>query len=159
MSARVSVRLFRTADLERILEIERASFGADAYDRKLFAELSHNCGELFLVAARGGRVCGYIVTCRRGRRAPDAAELVSLAVDPPYRGQGAATALLKNTLRRLRLRKVSRLSLMVKVTNETARRFYERYGFRRVRRVPAYYEDGSDGILMTRACGLRMRQR
>lgn len=150
MLPRLSVRLFRPADLERILEIERASFGADAYDRKLFAELSHNCGDLFLVAVRGGNVCGYIVTCMRGNRAPDAAELVSLAVDPPYRGQGMAAGLFKNTLRRLRLRKVARLTLMVKVSNETARRFYERHGFRRVRRVAAYYEDGSDGLLMSR---------
>lgn len=150
MPPRISVRLFHPADLERILEIERASFGADAYDRKLFAELSHSCGGLFLVAVRGGKVCGYMVTCMRGRRAPNAAELVSVAVDAAHRGQGAAASLLKNTVRRLRLRKVVRLSLVVKVTNETARRFYERYGFRRVRKVAEYYEDGSDGILMSR---------
>jgi ribosomal protein S18 acetylase RimI-like enzyme len=39
---------------------------------------------------------------------------------------------------------------MVKVTNEEARAFYERYWFERVRRVRRYYEDGEDGWLMAR---------
>ena len=150
MPARISVRPFRAADMEPILAIESASFGADAYDRKLFAEFFHNCGDLFLVAAAGRRICGYMVTCMRGRRAPDAAELVSVAVSPASRGKGAASSLLRNTLRRLRLRGAARLSLMVKVTNLGARRFYEKNGFRRVRKVAGYYEDGTDGVLMTR---------
>jgi ribosomal-protein-alanine N-acetyltransferase len=136
--------------MDRILEIEHASFGRDAYDRKLFAELLHICGDLFLVAGRGGEVCGYMVTCTRGRRAPGAFELVSLAVDPASRGKGAASSLMRNTLRRLRLRGGVRISLMVRVTNEPARRFYEKYGFRRVRKVPRYYEDGEDGVVMSR---------
>jgi ribosomal-protein-alanine N-acetyltransferase len=136
--------------MDRILEIERASFGADAYDRNLFADLFHKCGDLFLVAAAGGNICGYMVTCRRGRKAPDTAELVSVAVDPASRGQGAASSLMKSTLRRLRLRGVARLSLMVKVTNDTARRFYGRHGFRTVRKAPGYYEDGEDAVLMSK---------
>jgi ribosomal-protein-alanine N-acetyltransferase len=36
----------------------------------------------------------------------------------------------------------------VKVTNDRARAFYESYGFRKLRRVPGYYEDGADGVLM-----------
>jgi ribosomal-protein-alanine N-acetyltransferase len=135
--------------MERILEIERASFGRDAYDRKLFAELFHICGDLFLVAVQGRKVCGYMVTCSRGRSEPHAFELVSLAVDPASRGKGAASSLMRNTLRRLRLRGGIRIGLMVRVANEPARRFYEKYGFRRVRKVPRYYEDGEDGILMT----------
>lgn len=150
MPARIFVRPFRAPDMERILQIERASFGPDAYDRNLFAELFHNSGGLFLVAVTAGRICGYMVTCMRGRRAPDAAELVSVAINPASRGKGAASSLLRNTLRRLRSRGASRLSLMVKVTNEGARRFYEKNGFRRIRKVAGYYEDGTDGLLMTR---------
>jgi len=150
MPAQISARPFRASDMGRILEIERASFGADAYDRNLFAELLHNCGDLFLVVAAGRNVCGYMVTCMRGRKAPDAAELVSVAVDPAFRGQGAASCLMNSTLRRLRLRGAARFSLMVKVTNDTARRYYERHGFRKVRKAAGYYENGEDGILMTR---------
>src|SRR5215831_15597320 len=134
------VRKLRLSDLDRILQIEQASFGKDAYDRNLFAEYFRRCGSLFLVAdGRGKRgACGYAITCIRGGRA----ELVSIAVDPADRGRGAASALLESTLRRLRRRGVRRFHLTVRWTNHPARAFYEKYGFRRRRIVRRYYENG-----------------
>ena len=146
MPGRFAVRRLKPVDLDRIVEIERASFGADAYDRNLFAEFLDNCGDLFLAVERSGKIRGYLIACRRGRRA----ELISVAVDPAFRGQGAASALMESALRRLRFRSVARLVLMVKVTNHQARAFYEKYGFQPVRRVRRYYEDGADGWLMAR---------
>ncbi len=146
MTAGIAVRRFRWAELERLMEIEHSSFGEDAYDRNLFAEFFHKWGDLFLVAERRGKLCGYMVTCIGGERA----ELVSVAVDPAERGRGAASALLKSTLRRLRRRGAARLGLMVRQTNAPARAFYEKFDFRRVRIVRKYYEDGEDGLLMTK---------
>ena|SRR5579883_1629124 len=142
------IRRLRVRDLDRILEIEHASFGKDAYGRKLFAEYRHKCGELFLVALRGRRICGYVVTCTRG--AGSSAELISIAVDPAAREKGAASALIASTIRRLRRRRIRRLTLTVKLTNRPARRFYEKWGFRKIKLVPEYYEDGMDGIRMDR---------
>jgi ribosomal-protein-alanine N-acetyltransferase len=139
----------RLSDLDRILEIECASFGDEAYDRNLFAEFLHKCGDLFLLAVRGRKVCGYMVTCIGGR-APNGAELVSVAVDPKLRGQGIASALMDSTLRRLRRRGIVRFRLCVKVTNQTAIAFYERYGFTRSRIARQYYEDGADAWLMAK---------
>jgi ribosomal-protein-alanine N-acetyltransferase len=150
MSTPLSIRLFRGVDLDRILEIERVSFGDDAYDRNLFAEFSHKCGDLFLVAARGRKLCGYMIACIGGRAAANRAELVSVAVDPALRGQGIASALMDSTLRRLRRRGIVRFCLMVKVTNQPAIAFYERYGFTRSRIVRRYYEDGADGWFMAK---------
>ena len=146
MSKPIEIRLFRLADLDRILEIEQASFGRDAYDRNLFAEFFDKCRKLFLVAERKSKVCGYMITCLRG----DRAEVVSIAVDPDFRGRGAASALMDSTLRRLRRRKAARLVLMVKVSNAPAREFYMKYGFQKTRLVRKYYEDGADGVLMAR---------
>lgn len=144
MHARYHIRAMRQRDLDAILKVEHASFGRDAYDRKLFAEYSHSCEGLFLVAESAGRVRGYSLTYARG----NLAELVSIAVDPPARGQGAASALLRSTIRRLRRRKVERLSLMVRLTNTVARAFYEKFQFTKVRVVRGYYEDGADGCLL-----------
>jgi ribosomal-protein-alanine N-acetyltransferase len=141
-----TVRRLRMADLDRIMEIERASFGDEAYDRNLFAEFFRKCGELFLVVESGRKVCGYMVTCIRGEQA----ELVSVAVDPAARGRGAASALMESMLRRLRRRGTARIGLVVKATNHEARAFYERYGFEKVRKVPRYYEDGADGWRMAK---------
>jgi ribosomal-protein-alanine N-acetyltransferase len=133
--------------MDRLEEIEKASFGRDAYDRNLLADFFHKCGDLFLAAVWRNVVRGYVVTCVRG----DRAEVVSLAVDPPARGRGVASALLESTLRRLRRRGVERIVLMVRVANAPARTLYEKHGFHKVRLVRGYYEDGSDGVLMGRA--------
>lgn len=140
------IRPFRPIWMDEILRIERASFGRDAYDRNLFAAYARHPKSLFLVAQRGHGIAGYSLAHWRNARA----ELVSIAVDPKARGRGVASSLLKSTIRRLKLRGTKRLTLMVKVTNWSARRFYEGRGFARVRVVRGYYEDGRDGILMGR---------
>jgi ribosomal-protein-alanine N-acetyltransferase len=150
MDKRFAVRPVRQRDLDRILEIEAVSFGADAYDRNLFAEYTRTSGGLFLVAERGTKVCGYSITAISPGRIANRAELVSVAVDPAWFGKGAAPALMESTLRRLRRRGIARLGLMVKVKNVRARGFYEKYGFRKLRRVAGYYEDGADGLLLAK---------
>lgn len=148
MDKRFTIRPVRQRDLDRILKIEAARFGADAYDRNLFAEYARKCGGLFLVAEWGTKVRAYSITGILPARAGKRAELVSVAVEPAFEGKGAAAALIDSTLRRLRRRNIGRFGLMVKVTNLRALRFYEKYGFRKLRRVAGYYEDGADGLCM-----------
>jgi len=150
MSARFAIRPAVPADLDRVMEIETASFGREAYDRKLFAYYQKRCGPLFLVLSRRKRVGAYMITCVRGGGTSVKADLVSVAVDPAFRQAGAASALLASTLRRLKRRGVTRLHLVVRVTNQPAQALYEKYGFRRVRVLRGYYEDGGDGIAMSR---------
>lgn len=148
MPAAFRIRHFRLSDMDRLMTIETACFAGDAYDRNLFAEFYHKCGDLFLVAVRGKSICGYAVTWRRGNS--DSAEIASIATHPKVQGKGAASALLESTLRRLRRRKIERLTLMVRVDNAPALAFYQKYAFRRIRLVRKYYEQGQDGILMSR---------
>jgi len=150
MSTAISIRLARPTDMDFILRIEQASFGEYAYDRNLFAEYHLKCGGLFLVAVRGRKVCGYMITCTGGQSAPYRAELVSIAVDPKARGRGVASALMDSTLRRLRRRRIACFRLMVKADNRAAVAMYRKYGFTRKRIVRRYYEDGADGILMAK---------
>ncbi|MGH9719535.1 MAG: ribosomal protein S18-alanine N-acetyltransferase [Bryobacteraceae bacterium] len=125
-----------------VLAIERACFGRSAYPRGLFEEYAAQPATIFLVAETGRKTAGYILA--RSRRS----ELVSIAVDPSTRRSGVGNALLQSALRRLRRAGATEMSLIVKVTNQGAMRFYESFGFERIRRVRAYYEDGADGYLM-----------
>jgi ribosomal-protein-alanine N-acetyltransferase len=143
MAAQYSIRRARPSDLPRILAIERAGFGEWAWDRKLFAEYTRTCGELFLVALEGSKVVGYCIGCiDRGTAAVE-----SIAVAPSVKGKGAADMLLRSLLRRLKRRGISRVALMVKITNLRAIAFYQKQGFRRIRKVPRYYEDQEAGLL------------
>jgi [ribosomal protein S18]-alanine N-acetyltransferase len=150
MQKRFAIRRVRQRDLDRILEIETASFRADAYDRNLFAEYTRKCGDLFLVAEWGTKLCAYSITALSPSGSGKRAELISVAVDPDFLGKGAASALMDSTLRRLRRRGVTRFGLMVKVTNLPALSLYKKFGFRELRRVARYYEDGADGLSLAR---------
>jgi ribosomal-protein-alanine N-acetyltransferase len=138
---------FRLRHLPRVLRIERASFGAEAWPRKYFLDLYGDCRDFFIVAKLGGRIAGYAVACAEKRNA----EIASLAVHPDYRRRGVADALMRHTLRALRAAGVRRVALMVRTGNAAGAQLYRSLGFRRVRIAPGYYEDGGDGILMARA--------
>jgi len=144
------IRPFRMTDLDAVLAVEDASFGADAYDRNLFAELSSRCGSLFLVAGAESTVRAYMITATAVRRARLSAELVSVAVGPKCRRQGIASALMRSTLRRLRRRRVQRFTLAVRVSNRQAQAFYARFGFEKLRRLRRYYRDGEDALILRR---------
>ena len=128
-------------DIDRIVEIELSSFKRDAWERELFVGMLEQCPDLFLVAKVGRRIVGYSITCMQR----DKAELVSIAVFPRARLQGAGEALMRWTRRELNRRKVRAWRLMVRIDNEGAIRFYRGLGFKRVRTVKDYYGTGKDG--------------
>jgi ribosomal-protein-alanine N-acetyltransferase len=126
------------------MEIERLSFGGDSWDRSMFLEYFERYPELFLVAKAGRRIAGYSITCFNGEHA----ELASIAVDPVYRTQGLATALVRYTAGELQRRLVRNWHLMVRIANKPAIRFYKRFGFVRTKTVRNYYADGGDAWRM-----------
>jgi len=141
VSAPVDVRPFRRRNLNRVVEIERDSFGKEAWPAELFLEYCRESPEFFLVARYGRRIAGYSIarTTWRG------AELESIAVDSRYRGRGVAQALLDATIAGLGTRT---LRLMVSTANDPALRFYRQYGFVRTRLVKRYYGPGRDAWRM-----------
>jgi [ribosomal protein S18]-alanine N-acetyltransferase len=137
----VQIRRFARRDLARLVGIERASFGKDAWPPELFLEYWRASPELFFIARHGRKIAGYSITRTDWR----GAELESIAVDRPYRGRGVADALLHTTIALLHART---LRLMVSTENEPALRFYARFGFIRVRKIKRYYGPGRDAWRM-----------
>ena len=127
-----------------MLEIEDLSFPNDAWDSDTFLDYFESCTDLFLVAKAGRRIVGYAITCVHKNRA----ELASIAVDPASRTLGVGTAMIRFTLQELRRKQVANWFLMVRITNESAIRFYQRFGFVRTKTVRDYYGAGSDAWRM-----------
>ena len=144
MDRAIRIQPFHPRNIGRIAAIERASFGDEAWDRKLLLDYFLDSPELFLIIKSGRRITGYILTVARLRTA----EIVSIAVDPCNRKRGIGTAMLDATRVKLRSRGIKTCWLMVCVTNQAAIRFYKQYGFTRVRLVPDYYSSGQDAWRM-----------
>lgn len=75
------------------------------------------------------------------------AHLVTIAVAPPWRGRGLGELLLVNALDLARQLGASAVFLEVRLSNDQARRLYEKYGFAVSRVRKGYYSDNGEDAL------------
>lgn len=79
---------------------------------------------------------------------PKTYRIFSIAVLPEFRGRGVGKLLLEHAITLARSRKINRISLEVRKSDQHLIRFYHRAGFRRTERLPDYYIKGEDGERM-----------
>jgi [ribosomal protein S18]-alanine N-acetyltransferase len=88
---------------------------------------------------KSGKIYGFVLS----RRAADEAEILSIAIDPKYRGRGWAAQLLKQHMKELAQLGVHKLFLEVDEMNIAACKLYDKCGFYKVGERQAYYETQS----------------
>ncbi|WP_295621894.1 ribosomal protein S18-alanine N-acetyltransferase [uncultured Methanobrevibacter sp.] len=137
------IREFVPNDLARVYQIAVESF-SDPYDIAILQQL-FEIGAGFLVAVEDGDIVGYIIFWVKEE---GLGHIITLAVDKKFRGQHIATRLLMMAVNIFRRCDIHRITLEVKSHNEIAVEFYRKFGFEIDRKVPKYYEDGSDAYVM-----------
>jgi ribosomal-protein-alanine N-acetyltransferase len=132
------------------MRIERASFPSpwpyDAFQRYL-----DRPG--FLVAVDHDRteedpVVGFVVSDVIKNYGRALGHVKDVAVHPDRRGEGIGSTLLENALSVMAHAKTVKLE--VRESNDDARSLYREFDFESLRRVPRYYDDGEDAIVMVR---------
>lgn len=134
-------------DLEQLLALER-DFPSDRLSRRSLRRLLTQATADVWVCTAGDHVLGDAVVLYRA--AGKTARLYSLVTDAKARGRGVATALLKAVEAAARRRGVGRLCLEVRPDNVAAIKLYEKFGYRLVRRIEQFYEDGRDALRFER---------
>ncbi len=146
---RVILRGFAASDLEQIMRIENAAFPVDAFPESEFRRLHAAYPREFLVAEVSGGVAGYVA----GSVVGDRGEIESIAVDQTFRGRGLGFMLARRLVGRFQQLGLRTCRLEVRPANAAAIDLYERLGFRVVRLLPSYYEDGGDALLKEKTLG------
>ena len=146
----VAVRSAGRADLLDVLRIERESF-TEPWPYAAFESLLDAPG--FLVAVGGDErgeqsVLGYVVGDVTPNHGRDIGHIKDLAVRPDARGGGIGRRLLREALMELSLAGAVVAKLEVREGNDAARSLYREEGFEPTRRVPRYYGDGEDALLL-----------
>jgi [ribosomal protein S18]-alanine N-acetyltransferase len=141
----LKIRRLSYSDLPQVVAIERRSFPTPWSLAMFVLELSKPSG-VCLAALRDGELVGYLFCSRY-----DAVwHVMNVSVDPDFRRQGIATALIEALLERIDDGGVQ-ITLEVRPTNHGAIALYERFGFRAAGRRPRYYQDnGEDALIMWR---------
>jgi ribosomal protein S18 acetylase RimI-like enzyme len=129
------------------------AFGS-TYDRELARTTADwqrwmSPGATFILDDAGG--AKGIIAGMRDERDAAVVHLMSMWVDPALRGSGAAEALVASLLAWAETEGARQMRLAVIQTNDRARRFYERLGFRENGRQGVRERDGAIEVEMERA--------
>ena len=146
LTARVLVEAMRLDDVAAVHEIERLSFATPWPAYAFEQELRGNRLARYVVARAGERVVGFAGVWLM----VDEAHITTFGVHPEWRRQGIGRQLLLNLLDLGGALRARRMSLEVRVSNESAQALYRSFGFEVVGRRPRYYtDDGEDALVMT----------
>lgn len=147
-AARGRIRTARRADLEAILALE-ALFPTDRMTRRSVRRFLSVPSARVLIAELGRNVVGNLIWL--SRRNSRIARIYSLVVAPQARGRQLAQRLLQAMEREARAAGCGSAVLEVQVDNGPARALYDKCGYVESARLPAFYEDGSDGLRLRKA--------
>ena len=130
------IQMFKTEDMDKILEIEGKAFPKSAYSEEVFAHYARKCPNGFFVIRVGGAIAGYIMFDKSGH-------IYSTAIDPEHRRKGLGRMLFNHACRTAK----TGLWLEVRSRNASAIEFYKGLGMTVVKRIPDYYET-DDALVM-----------
>jgi ribosomal-protein-alanine N-acetyltransferase len=138
------------ADLDEVLDIERASFPTPWSRGNFEFELRDNpfAGNVVIRErdVLSGYACFWIVDTDL--------RLNNIAIAPASRGRGLGARLLEWVIQKAVAAECEEVTLEVRPSNAVARKLYETRGFLEVGRRRGYYQDtGEDAVLMA----LRLR--
>jgi [ribosomal protein S18]-alanine N-acetyltransferase len=143
--ANFTIRTLGFSDLPQVIAIERRSFTTPWSLAMFVLELSKPSGLSLAATGPDGKLIGYLILSRYDT----AWHLMNVAVDPRWRRQGIAQALLIEMIERGGPEEP--YTLEVRTSNTPAIALSERFGFLAAGTRPRYYRDtGEDAVIMWR---------
>lgn len=139
----IEIRTMTNQDIDKILELEKTCFTADAWAKEDFEYRFDSDDFVNLVCECDGTFAGYITACS----VLDELNIDSVAILPEFRRMGLARRLINETVSR---KKPSSVFLEVRQSNLGAIALYESLGFEKVGLRKNYYQQPvENAILMT----------
>ena len=145
----IHIRRARQADLQSICAIEHELF-PDPWDESAFRDALYLYPGLFFAAEMKGEVIGFVSAGMEDTGDAVYGHIMNIAVTQSVQGQGAGGKLLQRIEFECLVLGAEAVQLEVRVSNNDAQRFYQRYGYAQVFLVDRYYSNGEDGVLMMR---------
>lgn len=130
----------READAAAIAQMEKDIFSDAWSDLQVRSHLESGCGRTYVCEA-DGRIVGYLL----GSLVPPEGEILRVAVLPEMRGRRFAEHLIS-----LLTAELSVCFLEVREGNASARRLYERLGFRPIGKRDRYYKNPTEDACLYR---------
>ena len=140
------LRIAAKRDLDNLVDLENRSFSGDRFSEDNIEYLIEDAQATTYVVDFDSRIVG--AAYRLWRRQSPYGRLYNIAVDPSIRGKGLGQKLLDACHEEAAWRNCRGTSLEVRIDNAGAIALYERNGYVFDKRLPKYYDDGTDGQRM-----------
>jgi ribosomal-protein-alanine N-acetyltransferase len=135
-----------TRDIDRIIEIEEKSY-KDPWPKEIFmVDYLFNNSSVYFVIKSNGQTAGFIGIWEE----EGSLHVINIAVDPVYRMKGYGRRMLQFSIDLALKKKVKSIYLEARKSNLIAQKLYTTFGFTPVEELKAYYQDGEDGVRMSK---------
>ncbi|MCA1816007.1 MAG: GNAT family N-acetyltransferase [Acidobacteria bacterium] len=149
-AGRYDIRPLTITHIEECWRLDQRCFvDGEAYSRDTFEYLLTSPDSIaYRAVTPDGALVGFIV----GLIEPDrTGHITTLGVAPEHRRRGIAGRMLARVEEGFRRRRVSTVRLEVRSVNAGAQELYRKLGYAVTQRLPRYYSNGGDGLLMVKA--------
>ncbi len=126
----------QSADIPVITDLEKRFFSTP-WSVSALENVLENTAETFLVATKENDTVGYLGFMQGF----ESADILTVCIDPSYRGRGYGQALLRFSLDQMQKDGVEKVFLEVRQSNTPARSMYEKAGFAYLNKRINYYKD------------------
>jgi len=147
---RYDIRPLTTAQLDECWRLDlRCFIDGEAYSRETFEYLLTSPDSVsYRAVTPDGVMVGFIV----GLVEPDSTgHITTLGVAPEHRRRRIAQRMMEKAEQGFRRREVRTVRLEVRSINDSAQRLYAGLGYVVTQRLPRYYSNGGDGLLMVKS--------
>ncbi len=147
---RYDVRPLTISQLDECWRLDQRCFvDGEAYSRETFEYLLTAPESVsFRAVTKGGTMVGFVV----GLVEPDhTGHVTTVGVAPEHRRRHIAKRLMLQVEEGFRRRNVRLVRLEVRSVNSPAQKVYENLGYTVTQRLPKYYSNGGDGLLMLKS--------
>lgn len=147
---RYDIRPLTISHLDECWKLDQRCFvDGEAYSRETFEyPLTAPEAVAYRATTGSGQMAGFVI----GLVEPDhTGHITTVGVAPEHRRRQLAKRLMTEVERGFRLRQVRIVRLEVRSLNIAAQRLYDNLGYAITQRLPKYYSNGGDGLLMLKS--------
>ncbi|HEX8162961.1 MAG TPA: N-acetyltransferase [Pyrinomonadaceae bacterium] len=144
------IRPLTIAQLDECWRLDQRCFvDGEAYSRDTFEYLLNSPESVaYRAVTPDGALVGFVV----GLVEPDrTGHITTIGVAPEHRRRGVAERMLLRVEEGFRRRHIATVRLEVRSVNTGAQELYRKLGYAVTQRLPRYYSNGGDGLLMLKS--------
>ena len=149
-NARYDVRPLTVSQIEECWRLDQRCFvDGEAYSRDTFEYLLTAPESVaYRVVMQNGAMAGFVI----GLLEPDhTGHITTIGIAPEHRRRRLASALMQTIESGFLRRDVRIVRLEVRSSNLSAQKLYQSLGYSVTQRLPKYYSNGGDGLLMVKS--------